>query len=224
MNKKFIFYLCIIILPCLCLNILALRMFQNKMRNPYLVEIQEQLEEAGIEDLQVQLDYGKDALSGIVFEGQERFYQSEEALHEVEQVQKLAVSYLIRHPEAYSELFIGYFKIDFINTDVRNNHPDRTVFSFHQTDKKLHEDTKGMERLIIRGGYRYKISQLIHFPEVKEFGCHEMELDGEEVLNHLPNVQRIEFYDVTGGNQKSFIQAARKKEIAVDSIDIDSGV
>lgn len=220
MKRKIILYLCITMPLCLCLDLFVIVIFRNKMRNPYLVEIQEQLEETGIQDLKVQMKYGNDALYRIVFEGQERFYQSDEALSEVEQVQKLAVSYLIRHPEAYSEILIGNFKIEFINTDVKNNHPNRTVFSFHQTDKKLHEDTKGMECLTIRGGYRYKISQLIYFPEVKEFECREMELDGEKILNHLPNVRRIEFYDVTGGDQKSFIQAAGEKEIAVDSIDI----
>lgn len=228
MKRKTKLYFFIGIPICICLEILLIVSLINRMKNPYRVEIQQLIEEAGIEDLQVQMAYGNDVLIGITFEGNEEFYRSEKVYSEVDKVQKIVVSFINSHPEAfnlnykkdYSGELCSKFEIMFVNSDVISSHPNRLVFSFRQVDEKLQENAKGMNLIIIRGGDRYKMSCLTQFPDIKEFNCCEMILDDEDVVSRLQNAKRINLYGVTGGNQRQLIKNGKRNGIEVESDDL----
>lgn len=227
MKRKTILCLCIILLLCACLDVFKIMLLRNRMRNPYLVEIQEQMEEAGIQGLRIEMSYNNDVITGISVEGEETFYESEENFYEVDKVQKIITSYVCSHPDVFimdyekdaGVLYSG-FSIAFYNSDAGRGNTHGPVFCFNQVDEKLREGAKGMNRVIISGTERYKISCLFLFPNIKEFNCWEMVLDDEDVLNKLPNTKRINLYGVLGINQKTFIEKAKKKGIVVESADL----
>lgn len=231
MKQKAILYLCITIPFCLCLDIFTIMIFQNKMKNPYRVEIQKLMDEAGIEDLQIQMEYGNNVLTGIAVEGNEEFYRSDRVFREVDRVQKIITSYMSRHPDAFvmdyekdsnGVLYSG-FEILFVNSDVRSSNPNRIIFKFSQTGEKLRENADTMNCIAIKGEYWYKISSISEFPDIEEFHCLYMILDNESVIKKLPNARKIKFYNVTGGDQRNFIKKAKKKGILVESDDLPEG-
>lgn len=230
MKKRKKILLKILLIFCIVAIFILIILF-NRIKNPRLVEIQQLIDEAGIQDLQIQMDYGNNVLTEIAFEGSEEFYRSDRVFCEVDKVQKIVTSYIGNHPDAFimdyqkdsAGMLYSGLEITFENSARTKYSSERKIFRFWQVEDKLQETSKGMNHLSIKGGYWYKISQLALMPDVKEFECEEMELDNENVINELPNTKRIKLYGILGGDQRSFIKKAKKKGIIVESDDLPEG-